>query len=277
MKIHVLNCGYIRISENLIETGGMMSDLRRAVLTPDPKRIELPVHAFLIEHRSGLFLVDTGLSRDISHAGVYDRKASEKVLTKHLTAVYHPYVPAGMAVHEQLSSMGISPAELEAVIITNFDADHVSGLKHVSNAKRIIVPEDEAYWSVRTKYRIRQNRELWEPYRIRREFFRGHPVGPMKKAIDILGDGSLMMVSIPGYTDGQAGLMITGKGSYAFIASDAAFSPDNWKRMKAPGLGANEALQLKTMKWLAGTSEDPACKCILCTHDPALKQQIIEV
>ena len=162
MKIHVLNCGYIRISENLIETGGMMSDLRHAVLTPDPKRVELPVHAFLIEHRNGLFLIDTGLSRDISPAGEYDKKASEKVLTKHLAAVYHPYVPAGMAVHEQLASMGISPAELEAVIITNFDIDHVSGLKHVSDAGRIIVPEDEAYWSVRTKYRIRQNRELWE-------------------------------------------------------------------------------------------------------------------
>ena len=277
MKIYVLNCGYIRISESLIETGGIMNDLRRAVLTPDTQRVELPAAAFLIEHNSGLFLVDTGLSRDISPAGSYDRRASEKVLSKHLAAVYHPYVPEGMAIHEQLSSMGISPDELEAVIITNLDADHVSGLKHVSNAKRIIVPEDEAYWSVRTKYRIRQKRELWEPYRIQREFFRGCPVGPVKKAIDILGDGSLMMVSIPGYTDGQAGLMVSGKDGYAFIASDAAFSPDNWKRVKAPGLGANEALQLKTLRWLAGISEDPACKCILCTHDPALKHQIIEV
>ena len=277
MKIHVLNCGYIRISENLIETGGMMSDLRRAVLTPDPKRVELPVHAFLIEHRNGLFLIDTGLSRDISPAGEYDKKASEKVLTKHLAAVYHPYVPAGMAVHEQLASMGISPAELEAVIITNFDIDHVSGLKHVSDAGRIIVPEDEAYWSVRTKYRIRQNRELWEPYKIERLFFRGYLTGPMNKAIDVLGDGSLMMVSIPGYTDGQAGVKVSEKGRYAFIASDAAFSPDSWKRMKAPGLGANEALQLRTMRWLAKTAEDPACAGIFCTHDPALNHKVIEM
>ena len=131
MKIHVLTCGYIRISDRLIETGGMMSDLRRAVLAPDQRRVELPVSAFLIEHKSGLFLVDTGLSRDISPAGVYDKRASEKVLSKHLTAVYHPYVPAGMAVHEKLASMGTGPDELEAVIITNFDITHVAGLKHV--------------------------------------------------------------------------------------------------------------------------------------------------
>ena len=201
----------------------------------------------------------------------------QAVLTKHLAAVYHPYVPAGMAVHEQLASMGISPAELEAVIITNFDIDHVSGLKHVSDAGRIIVPEDEAYWSVRTKYRIRQNRELWEPYKIERLFFRGYLTGPMNKAIDVLGDGSLMMISIPGYTDGQAGVKVSEKGRYAFIASDAAFSPYSWKRMKAPGLGANEALQLRTMRWLAKTAEDPACAGIFCTHDPALNHKVIEM
>ena len=277
MKIHVLTCGYIRISERLIETGGMMSDLRRAVLTPDTHRIELPVSAFLIEHKQGLFLVDTGLSRDISPAGVYDKRASENVLSKHLAAVYHPYVPCGTAIHEQLASMGIRPDELEAVIVTNFDIDHVAGLKHVADAKRIIVPEDEAYWSVRTKYRIRQNRDLWEPYKTERIFFRGYPSGPMRKAVDLLGVGSLMMVSIPGYTDGQAGIMVSEKGRYAFIASDAAFSPDNWKKMKAPGLGANEALQLKTMKWLAKTAEDPACAGILCTHDPELKNKIMEL
>lgn len=277
MKIHVLNCGYIRISDRLIETGGMMSDLRRAVLAPDRRRVELPVSAFLIEHKSGLFLVDTGLSRDISPAGVYDKRASEKVLSKHLTAVYHPYVPAGMAVHEKLASIGTGPDELEAVIITNFDITHVAGLKHVSDAKRIIVPEDEAYWSVRTKYRIRQNRELWEPYRIERTFFRGCPAGPVNRAVDILGDGSLMMVSMPGYTDGQAGVRISENGRYVFIASDAAFSPDNWKKMKAPGLGANEKLQLKTMRWLAETAEDPACAGILCTHDPELKDKTIEL
>ena len=108
-----------------------MSDLRRAVLTPDTQRVELPVSAFLIEHKSGLLLVDTGLCRDISPEGVYDRKTSEKVLSKHLASVYHPHVPDGMAIHEQLASMGIRPDELEAVIITNFDIDHVAGRKHV--------------------------------------------------------------------------------------------------------------------------------------------------
>lgn len=271
-----MRCGYIRISEKLIETGGMMSDIRHAVLTPDARRIELPVSAFLIEHKKGLFLVDTGLCRDISPAGVYDRKASEKVISAHLNAIYHPYVPAGMAVHEQLDALGIRPEDLDAVLITNFDIDHVAGIKHVSGAKRIIVPEDEAYWSVRTKYAVRQIRELWEPYRIERMFFRGRLEGPMNRAIDVLGDGSLMMVSIPGFTDGQVGVKVLEGGRYVFLASDAAFTPDNWKKMKAPGLGANADLQLKTLRWLAETSDDPVCTGILCTHDPHLEPHVLQ-
>ena len=193
MKIHVLICGYIRISKRMIETGSMLSDLRRAVLTPDHQRVELPAAAFLIEHKEGLFLVDTGLSRDISPAGVYDKRASEKVLSKHLAAVYHPYVPDGMAIHEQLASMGIGTDELDAVIITNFDIDHVAGIRHVSDAKKIIVPEDEAYWSVRTKYRIRQNRELWErllaamePHTVHFHWVKGHAGHPENERCDVL-------------------------------------------------------------------------------------------
>ena len=72
MKIHVLRCGYIRVAGCLKETSGTPGDIRRALLTPDSQRVELPVSAFLIENKGGLYLVDTGLSRDISPAGTSD-------------------------------------------------------------------------------------------------------------------------------------------------------------------------------------------------------------
>ena len=39
MKIHVLNCGYIRISENLIETGGMTGEGYGIIIIEDGKII----------------------------------------------------------------------------------------------------------------------------------------------------------------------------------------------------------------------------------------------
>ena len=165
--------------------------------------------------------------------------------------------------------MGIRPEDIKAVLITHFDADHVDGLRSVGNAGRIIVPEDEAYWSVRTKYRMRQVRELWETVTYERMFYRGYQLGPMNKAIDITGDGSVMMVNLPGHTDGQAGVIVRNGGRFVLLAADAAYSSYNWEEMKAPGLGADKKLQLKTLKWIAKTAGDPACMKVLCSHDPA--------
>ena len=256
VKIHVLHCGSIRIKKDLLNNGGRFSsDITRAMITPDSHRVTLPVSAYLVEHPSGLYLVDTGWSRDPD-------------LPRHLTALYHPDVPDGMTVVEQLDARGIKPEDLTAVLITHFDADHVDGLLSVSNAKRIIVPEDEAYWSVRTKYRMRQVRELWETVRYERLFYRGYQLGPMNRAIDITGDESIMMVSLPGHTDGHAGVIIKNGEKYILLAADAAISPRNWEEMKAAGLGAEKGLQLKTLRWIAKTAEDPDCVKVLCSHDP---------
>lgn len=278
MKIHVLHCGYIRIAKELPDNGGNFStDIAKAMMTPERDRVTLPVSAYLIEHRSGIYLVDTGWSRDISPDGTYDFKDACSVLPRHLVMLYHPFVPHGMTVKEQLDARGISPEDIKAVLITHFDADHVAGLRSVSNAQRIIVPEDEAYWSVRTKYRVRQVRELWETVRYERVFYRGHLLGPMNKAIDITGDGDIMMVSMPGHTDGHTGVMVREGGKYVLIAADAAVSSSNWKTMRPAGLGIDKELQKKTLRWVKEASSDPDCVRVLCSHDPYVQPQTITI
>ena len=259
VKIHVLHCGYIRIKKELLDSEGRFStDIARAMTTPDSHRVTLPVSVYLIEHPAGLYLVDTGWSRYPD-------------LPRHLTALYHPDVPDGMTVVEQLDARGIKPEDLTAVLITHFDADNVDGLISVSDAQRIIVPEDEAYWSVRTRYRMRQVRELWETVRYERLFYRGFQLGPMNRAIDITGDESIMMVSLPGHTDGQAGVIIKNGDKYVLLVADAAISPRNWEKVKAAGLGAEKGLQLKTLRWIAKAAGAPDCVKVLCSHDPEVE------
>ena len=277
MKIHILNCGFIRVYEDLLYGGGsMMTDLRKAVMAPGSRRVTLPVLTYLIEHPAGLFLVDTGWSRDISPQGAYDPKAVRSVLPAHLAALYRPYVPEGMAINEQLRSMGIKQEDIDAVLITHLDPDHVSGLRSVNRAKRIVIPEDEAYWSVRTKYHIRQPEQLWDIEGAERVFFRGHLLGPMHKAIDVTGDGSIMMVNLPGHTDGLCGVIVRNGEEYVLLASDAAVSPRSWEKMEPPGFAADSALQFRTMGWIAKAASDPACAAVLCSHDKEMKAEILE-
>ena len=278
MKIHILHCGVIQVSKTV--PYGNRVDLKNTVkqlAAPDNDRVALPVSAYLIEHPNGLILVDTGWCREISPEGIYDAKAVSRVLPAHLAALFHPYLPKGMAIHEQLAGMGISPGDLDYVLLTHLDPDHVSGLRHVKRAKHIILPEDEYFWSCRTVFKARQPRALWYDPAIERRYYRGSPMGPNRWAIDLFGDESIRMVNVPGHTDGQAAILIQNGGAFVLLAADAAFSPRNWEEKITPGFGFSREWQLKSLKWIAEMAADPACKGVLCSHDPAVAPGIISL
>ena len=269
MKIHVLTCGYIQVSEtvpygNAIDLKNTAEQLR----LPLRARVSLPVHTYLIEHAKGLILVDTGWCRDISPAGVYDAKAVSRVLPKHLAAFYRPWLPAGMAIHERLAAMGLRAEDLDYVLLTHLDPDHVAGLRHVNRAKHILLPEDEYFWSCRTVYKARQPQSLWLQEPIERRYYRGSPLGPNHWAIDLFGDESVQMVNVPGHTDGQAAILLRDGDTFVLLAADAAFSPRNWQEMITPGYGFAREWQRKSLAWIAELAEDPGCAAILCSHDP---------
>ena len=198
MKIHILHCGYIRVSKTV--PFGNSIDLRntsKQLTAPDKSRVTLPVCAYLIEHPKGLILIDTGWCRDISPDGIYDPRAVRSVLPGHLAAFYHPWLPAGMAIHEQLSAMGIQPQDLDYVLLTHLDPDHVAGLKHIREARHILLPEDEYFWSCRAVYKARQPQSLWIDQPIERVFYRGSPIGPNHWFIDVLGDDGRAFPRLP--------------------------------------------------------------------------------
>ena len=278
MKIHVLHCGYIQVSESV--PYGNSIDLKNTVkqlTAPDRNRITLPVCAYLIEHPKGLILVDTGWCRDISPRGVYHPAAVSKVLPPHLAALFHPYLPEGMAIHEQLAAMGIRPEELDYVLLTHLDADHVAGLRHVNKAKRIILPEDEYFWSCRTVYKTRQPWSLWYDQPIARISYRGSPRGPNHGALDLFGDESIQLVNVPGHTDGQAAIIVHSGGRFVLLAADAAYSPRNWQESITPGFGFAREWQLKSLKWIAEMAADPGCVAVLCSHDIAIAATLITI
>lgn len=276
MRIHVLRCGSMRVSETVPYGNRIdLNNTRRQLLTPDEKRVILPVCAYLIELPGrGPILVDAGWCREISPEGVYDLKASAKVLPGYLNAFYHPHLPAGAAVHEQLKTLGLRPEDLECVILTHLDPDHVAGLRHLGGARRIVLPEDEYFWSCRTVFKVRQPRSLWAEAPMERLYYRGSPLGPNRWAIDLYGDESLTLVNLPGHTDGQAAVLLREGGRFALLAADAAFSPRNWQEEITPGFGFSRDWQLKSLRWLREMAADPGCAAVLCSHDPDVPETV---
>ena len=277
MKMHVLHCGTIRVSE-AVPYGNAISlkNTARQLAAPARERVTLPVCAYLIEHPRGLVLVDTGWCRAVSPRGVYDAEAVAKLLPAPLPALYQPTLPTGMAVHEQLAARGIRPEDLACVVLTHLDPDHVTGLRHLPGARRVVLSEDEYFWSCRTVYKLRQPQRLWIDLPIERQFYRGSALGPNRWAIDVFGDESLQMVNVPGHTDGQAAVIVRSGKRYVLLAADAAFSPRNWREGVTPGYGFSRSMQLRSLRWIAETAADPACAAVLCSHDPDVPPQTIE-
>ena len=277
MKLHILHCGTIRVSETV--PFGNRVDLKntgRQLLTPDSRRLTLPVCCYLIEHPRGPILVDTGWRRDISPDGVYDRDAVRRVLPPALASFYHPALPKGMAIHEQLAALGITPADLNCVLLTHLDPDHVAGLCHLPEAKRVLVAEDEYFWACRSVYKARQPWDLWIDREMEHFWYRGSPLGPNRWAFDLFGDESVQLVNVPGHTDGQAAVIVRNGKRFVLLAADAAFSRRNWEEMVTPGFGLFRDRQLASLRWIRDMASDPGCAAVLCSHDPESRPGVLE-
>ena len=198
MKLHILRCGSMSVSPSVPFGNALsLSNTARQLFASADKRVELPVWAFLLEHPRGPILVDAGWCRDLSPKGIYDSKAVRSVLPAPLAAFYRPTLPLGCAVDEQLAALSLRPEDLEAVILTHLDPDHVAGLRHLRGARRVILPEDEYFWACRAVYKHRQPWSLWMDTPMERPYYRGSPLGPNHWAIDVFGDESLTLVNVP--------------------------------------------------------------------------------
>lgn len=278
VRIHILHCGSMLVSKAVPFGGGVnLKNARRGVFDRLSERVELPVSAYLIEHPKGKVLIDTGWSREISPEGVYDAKAVRTQLPGYLAEFYHPRVEKGCTVFERLAAMGIAPEDLDAVVLTHLDADHVSGLRSVKGAKRILLPEEEGWWTIRTVYKLRQPAKLYEGVPIEHFWFKGTMDGPLWWSYDLFGDETVTFVCLPGHTDGQIGVKIKNGGKFVVLTSDAAFSERSWRERILPGYGFNDKAMLKSFDWIAGQAADPDCVAVIANHDPDVQPHVIEL
>lgn len=268
IKLHILQCGSILVSRDTVEGGKNFYLPAARAMSPVRGRTALPVFCYLIEHPRGLVLMDTGWNRAVSPEGVYDPGAAAKHLTAPLAAYYRPVLEPGQAVHEQLLAKGIRPEELDYVLLSHLDADHVSGLEHVSGAKHILCSQEDYWWSCRTVYRLRQPQSLWLSDKLETFWYKGTSLGPHNWSYDLFGDDSVQLINLPGHTDGMFGIKLQQNGRFVLLVSDAAYSSAAWQQLSVPGFGFNPKAQQKSLEWIRQQSREPGCLAIYTSHDP---------
>ena len=224
------------------------------------KRILVPVKAFLIETKGHRILVDTGWSsacvnHPIRHMGFGLYFASEPILKE------------GESVPEQLKKYSLTPEDLDAVILTHLDCDHVSGLLPLKGAKHLYCSKEE--WEhAQRKGDVRYRKSFWKGAKMETLPMKEEETAPFGESCDLFGDGSVRIFLTPGHSEGSLAVLSYGESGYAAFVGGDSYNRHSWEELKLPGPVYDVGAMEKTLLWVQGLSKDPQCIGIYAAHDP---------
>ncbi len=207
-----LRCGSITLPQAIAVRGA--SPLASCVIT---------YSAVLVRHPQATFLYDTGLCASIStyfvHQSLFIRKLLgsfqlEQSLNSHLTA------------------MGIAREEIAFALLSHLHWDHVSGIPELPGVPLHVN---------RVEYEAAKLGLLDANNGLVRQLMGDNPIelfdcaGPayegFRSSFDLFGDGSLVLVPLPGHTAGNTGMFINrSNGPRLFLLGDAVWVSQNYTR-----------------------------------------------
>ena len=279
IKIHIFHTGEVCVAPDL-PFGGDHSNAIKAsgVFGKKEDRLWLPVSAYLIEHPKGKFLVDTGWAREMSPEGTFDKKAQIRSLgSRMLYEVNQGRIGLGQCIDEQLLEMGIKDTDLDAVLITHLDCDHANGLKQVKGARKFMVSADEVRFANKITNKIRYYKGWWEGIPLT-AFEWNDTQGPVGRSYDLLGDGSIELINIPGHADGLFAVKVKNdEGKFVLLFSDGGYARKSWEEMITSGIAADKSMQKQSLQWIREQSLDPDCVESLANHDPDIACHVTEL
>lgn len=181
--------------------------------------------ARIIHPTEGVFLFDTGYGEGLAHSRDPVARAYRRLL---------PYrLAEGEACCHQLAAVGIGRGDIRGIILSHLHPDHAGGLADFPDAG--IFMSAEALAGLRTGGWRRRARlgligdlfpagleartRVIDSCPSASRFLPGLPAGA-----DLLGDGSLIAIPLPGHAPGHIGLLLTAQnGREVLLAADAAW------------------------------------------------------
>jgi glyoxylase-like metal-dependent hydrolase (beta-lactamase superfamily II) len=249
MKIEILHCGWAQTSISIPFFG---------IETNSNEKVWSPVSAYLIEHPKGLVLIDTGFHTDI-------RTNQDAYLGPIKNVILEAELPEGAAIHEQLEQRGIKPSDIDFLVLSHLHSDHVSGLKLVKDAKKILVSDIE--WNDALQINNPHLQSMWEGIDVETFRFLASPFGPEKLGFDLFEDETIIFVSTPGHTNGLASTFIRSKEKFVLLCSDVGYEKKSWEQMILPGKMTNPEKAKTSLSWVKEMSLDDKCIEVVANHD----------
>jgi N-acyl homoserine lactone hydrolase len=218
----------------------------------------IPIPAFLVEHpAAGPILIDTGLHELVAtDVGAALGRLGKLAFTIDMRPQW--------AVPAQLRERGIDPADVELIVMTHLHYDHSSGLSQFPHARVLVDAREReaaAGDSMLQGYIERLHAtpgQRWETF-------------PHEEAVhDVLGDGTITMISTPGHTAGHRSIVLRlAGGRELLLTGDAAYARRTVEESLVPLLTWKDDIYATSLgrlqRWIA---DHPGAPWIP-GHDPA--------
>jgi glyoxylase-like metal-dependent hydrolase (beta-lactamase superfamily II) len=236
-----------------------------------------PINVYVIEHAKGLVLFDTGQDRASVTDGSYFPGGFTGVIYDRLARFR---IGEEETLERQLDTLGYSAADVDTAILSHLHQDHIGGITQLNRADLLV---SAAEWQELSRFAP-------EP----RGFLRDHimipglrwrqinfeptndpTLAPFPESLDVMGDGSLVMLPTPGHTAGSVSLLIRRRGSAPLLlVGDLTYGAELLERRRIPGVGDRSQLAETTDQVLALKQRMPGL-VILPAHDPTAAQRLL--
>jgi N-acyl homoserine lactone hydrolase len=187
------------------------------------KPIDYVSNCYLIKHREGYLLWETGVGDEIAALpegrGTFTRWRLARTLAS------------------QLQELGLKPSDIKYVAASHTHFDHIGNVELFPNAM-LLVQKAEYEWP------NAQGGSRFKPE---------HPVSKLEGDLDVFGDGSVTLLSTPGHTPGHQSILVRlAKSGPILISGDAAHFQENWDERRVPSFNVDKEKTLASMERLAG-------------------------
>ncbi len=235
-----------------------------------------PINVYVMEHREGLVLFDTGQDRASVTDPTYFPAGPTGFLYERL-ARFRPgpndTLPA------QLRGLGYAAEDVRLTILSHLHQDHIGGLGDLPNAEIVV---SEAEWrelrkplpEVRGLLRRHIDRPGLRWRRVAFERTDDPALAPFAAAQDLMGDGSLTLLPTPGHTPGSVSLLVRRRsGAALLLVGDLTYEAELLEQGRLPGVGDKGRLRATTemVRQVQQRMPQPA---ILPAHDPGAVERL---